>query len=171
MQPLPFPDTDALPEALRQELARRQHRNVFRMLMHTPDVAQGFLAMTDVLRSHNALPVPLREIAILRVGHRYEAPYEVHHHRRIGRAGGISEAAISAAETGAATPGITADDMLVLQLTDELLDEHGLSDASRARALARFSLTQLADLVLTVGHYQQVCIFLNTFAVPIEPVA
>lgn len=168
MTPLPFPDTDSLPQPLKQELDKRQHRNVFRMLMHTPAVAPGFLAMTDVLRNASSLPVPLRELAILRVGHRYGAPYEVHHHERIGRAGGMNEAGIAAASIGNTAPGLSADDRLVLDLTDELLDRFGLSQASRDRALQTFSVQQLADLILTVGHYQQVCLFLNTFGVPIE---
>jgi alkylhydroperoxidase family enzyme len=165
---MPFPDPDALSDQLRQELANRRNGNVFRMLMHTPNCAPSFLAMTDALRNDNTLPPDLRELAILRVGWRYSAPYEVHHHERIGRHVGLRAEGIAAAATGPTTHGLTEDERLVLHLTDELLDDHGLSDGSRTKALARFSTNQLADFVLLVGHYQQVCIFLNTFGVPIE---
>lgn len=168
LEHLPFPDPESLPERLRQEIANRNNRNVFRMLMHTPNAASSFLAMTDALRNENTLPPDLRELAILRVGERYAAPYEVHHHRRIGRGVGLRETAIAAAGTGPRTSGLTSDEALILRLTDELLDDHGLSESGRTDALARFSLNQLADFVLLVGHYQQVCLFLNTFGVPIE---
>ncbi|MBL8554680.1 MAG: carboxymuconolactone decarboxylase family protein [Phenylobacterium sp.] len=170
MTPLPFPDAEALPEPLRAELARRLNLNVFRMLMHTPGVAPGFLAMTDALRFHNSLPAHLMELAILRVGRRYAAAYETHHHERLARAAGLSEAAIAATQSGDAA-GLSPDEALVLSLTDEMLDAHGLSSESRVRALARFDPNGLADLVLTVGHYQQVCNFLNVFGVPIEAAA
>src|SRR3546814_1167073 len=78
-------------DLLQQELARRRNRNVFRMLMHSPEAAPGFLAMTDAARGRNALPAVLRELTIVRVGRRYGAPYEVHHHERIGREAGMSE--------------------------------------------------------------------------------
>ena len=65
---IPFPDEAALPQPLQDELGKRRHLNVFRMLMHSPGVAPGFLAMTDALRFHNSLPADLMELAILRVG-------------------------------------------------------------------------------------------------------
>jgi len=162
-----FPDTDALPEPLRAELAQRHSLNVFRMLMHTPGVAPGFLAMTDALRFHNSLPTALMELAILRVGRRYGAAYETHHHERLARAAKLSETAIAATISGDASE-LSDDEAFVLALTDELLDTHTLSEATRTRALDRFDKTMLADLVLTIGHYQQVCNFLNVFDVPVE---
>jgi len=53
----------------------------------------------------------------------------------------------------------------VLKLTDLLLDNHTLADAERADALHTLTVNQLADLTLTVGFYQLVCNFLNTFGV------
>jgi alkylhydroperoxidase family enzyme len=101
---MPYPDIGKLPAHLQEELARRRNRNVFRMLMHSPEAAPGFLAMTDAARGRNALPPALRELAILRVGHRYGSPYEVHHHERIGREAGLTEAAIRAPSTGRSLP-------------------------------------------------------------------
>jgi hypothetical protein len=53
-------------------------------------------------------------------------------------------------------------------MTDEVLDRHGLSEPSRQAFLGRFDTRQLVDFVLTVGHYQQVCNFLNAFGIPVE---
>jgi 4-carboxymuconolactone decarboxylase len=127
--------------------------------------------MTDALRFNNSLPRDLMELAILRVGRRYGAAYETFHHERLARAAGLSEAAVAAAEAGAAAPGLTTDEALVLALTDELLGSHTLSAENRGRAVDRFGYTQLADLVHTIGHYQQVCAFLNVFGVPVEGAA
>lgn len=165
---LPFPDAEALPEALREELAKRFNLNVFRMLMHTPGVAPGFIAMTDALRYNNSVPKDLMELAILRVGRVYGAYYEVVHHERLARAAGLSEAGVAASAIGPRAPGLTADEVQVLNLTEELLSSHALSGATRQAALDRFGYNQLADLVLTIGHYQQVCNFLNVFGVPVE---
>ncbi|WP_328714185.1 hypothetical protein [Nocardia salmonicida] len=56
----------------------------------------------------------------------------------------------------------------MLRWTDTILDEHALGEVARAEALELFSVTELADLVLTVGFYQLVCNFLNTFDVTTE---
>ncbi|MGH6998081.1 MAG: hypothetical protein ACREEO_07790, partial [Phenylobacterium sp.] len=69
---------------------------------------------------------------------------------------------------GPGAPGLSQDQQFVLQLTDALLETHTLQEAQRRAAVVRLGYTQLADLVLTVGHYQQVCNFLNVFGVPVE---
>lgn len=163
-----LPELDSLPAALQREVLDRRSLNVYRMIMHTPAIAPAFLAISDALRHQTSLPGEWRELAILRVGHRYAAPYEIHHHERLARAVGLSEAAIAATRTGASTAVLGEQELAILRFTDELLDRHGLSAQSRDEALARMSTNQLADLVLTVGFYQQVCNFLNTFGVPIE---
>lgn len=164
----PLPDLDALPAALRQEVQNRRSLNVYRMVMHTPAIAPAFLGLSDALRHATSLPGDWRELAILRVGHRYRAAYEIHHHERLARSVGLSEGAIMASRPGAEMHALDERQCQVLRLTDELLDGHGLGAASRDEALAWLGASRLADLVLTVGFYQLVCNFLNTFEVQVE---
>jgi 4-carboxymuconolactone decarboxylase len=164
----PFPNLDTLPAELRQEVLNRRSLSVYRMIMHTPGIAPSFLGISDALRQCTTLPGNWRELAILRVGHRYHAPYELHHHDRIAHSVGMGDAAIAAAQPGADDAALDKEEKLMLRLTDELLDVHRLSPASRDLALTVLSTNQLADLVLTVGFYQLVCNFLNTFGVPVE---
>lgn len=164
-----FPDLDAIPPELKAEvLGLRRSLNVYRLIMHSPSVAPSFLGFSDALRQENSLPGTWRELAILRVGHRYQAPYEIHHHERLARSVELREGAIAATRVGASAADLTDDERMILELTDELLDQHGLSASSRERALAILSVTQLSDFVMTVGFYQMVCNFLTTFGVPVE---
>ena len=164
----PLPDTEALLPALRAEVLQRNGLHVYRMVMHSPGIAPAFLGISDALRHANSLPPTWRELAILRVGNRYGAAYELHHHERMARASGLSEQAIGAARVGADTQALPDAERQTLSLTDELLDQHGLSPASRSQALTWLSVNQLTDLVLLVGFYQLVCNFLNTFEVEPE---
>lgn len=134
------------------------------MVMHSHGLAPAFLEMADAVLRANSLPPALRELAIVRVGHTYAAAYEIHHHERIGRAVGMTDAAIEAARTGD-TAGVTELERLVLRWTDTLLADHALVGADRDDALATLGVEHVADLVLTVGFYQLVCNFLNTFHV------
>jgi 4-carboxymuconolactone decarboxylase len=116
---------------------------------------------------HNSLPPAWRELVILRVGYRCQADYEIHHHLNIGRAVGLSDDAIAAAASGS-SHGVSDQGAAMLRLTDLLPEKHTLSDHRRTEAPTILTVNQLADLVLTVGFYQLVCNFLNTFDVTPE---
>jgi 4-carboxymuconolactone decarboxylase len=162
--PIAYPDLDTLPSKLREAVISRGSLNIFRMMMHTPGLAPSFLTMAGDLLQHNSLPADWRELAILRVGHAYRADYEIHHHNNIGRAIGLTDAAL-AAVAGESANGLSAQQAAIVRFTDRLLAQHTMTDAERDEALAQLTVNQLADLVLTVGFYQLVCNFLNTFRV------
>jgi len=159
-----YPDLDALSPDLREAVTSRASLNIFRMITHTPGLAPSFLAMASDVLQHNSLPATWRELAILRVGYRYHADYETYQHERIGRAIGLDHDAITAAKSGS-TEKLDPDATAVLRLTDLLLDNHTLTDTERHDALKTLTVNQLTDLTLTVGFYQLVCNFLNTFGV------
>ena len=83
----------------------------------------------------------LRELIILRVGHLCDAPYEIHHHERISREIGMSEALIAAPKIGAGAPGLDATQRLALALTDDLVKDRRASDANLAAAIKVFGET------------------------------
>jgi alkylhydroperoxidase family enzyme len=159
-----YPDVDALPQHLKDTLAQHAPVNIYKMVMHSPGLAPGFFVMADAMFQANSLPSHLRELAILRVGYRYDAPYETHQHVMIAGYAGLSADAIAAAATGS-TGGLPDDERAIIEWTDRLLDDHTLRGAEREAALHVLTVTQLADLVMTVGFYQLVCNFLNTFEV------
>jgi alkylhydroperoxidase family enzyme len=162
-----YPDVEALSQNLKDTLAQHAPVNVYRMIMHSPGLAPGFFVMADAMFQANSLPPHLRELAILRVGYRYAAPYETHQHEMIAGYAGLSAEAIAAAASGD-TNGLPADEVGILAWTDRLLDDHTLGGKDRDEALRLLTVTQLADLVMTVGFYQLVCNFLNTFDVTTE---
>lgn len=167
MNPLPYPDIDALPPHLRDAVTSRGSLNIFRMITHSPGLAPNFFTLASDVLQHNSLSPTGREIVILRVGFRYQCTYELHHHLIIGRAIGLSEDDIAAAESGE-TENLGEYEAVLLRLTDLLLTNHTLTKEERAEALDALSINQLADLTITVGFYQLVCNFLNTFGVEPE---
>ncbi|MER5580612.1 hypothetical protein ABT090_02955 [Streptomyces asoensis] len=64
--------------------------------------------------------------------------------------------------------GLPPDEALILRCADRLLARYTLSGAERAQALELLTAGQLADLVITVGFYEPVSGFLNTFGVTTE---
>jgi alkylhydroperoxidase family enzyme len=138
--------------------------NVYRMVMHSPGLAPGLLALGDAVLQANSLPPHWRELAILRVANAYRAAYVVLHHERIAGSAGLTQTAVSAAATGF-TGGLPHEEAAILAWTDRLLADHTLDHSEREEARQFLTVNQLADLVVTVGFYQLVCNLINTFEV------
>jgi alkylhydroperoxidase family enzyme len=163
-----YPKLDDLPAELVKIIADKRGVNVYKMLMHTRNVAPGFTAMADAVMWSPKWPATMRELAIVRVGHHYGAPYEIHHHERIGQMVGLSEAKLAACRIGADQFACSPEEQIILCLTDALVTRHTLTSHERKDALEVLDTNGLADFVLTVGFYQAVCNFLNVFEVDIE---
>ncbi|MFH8487604.1 carboxymuconolactone decarboxylase family protein [Streptomyces longisporoflavus] len=162
-----YPDPSAVPADLREAIVAHGSLNVFWMLTHSPNLAPGVLELGDSILRRNSLPDTLRELAIVRVGHAYKAAYEIHHHEKIAQLVGLDPEALTAAETGSAGQ-LAGAEATVLAATDQLLERHTLDESARAELLSFLTVNQLADLVVTVGFYQLICNFLNTFEVTTE---
>lgn len=164
-----YPDLSALTPELNKIIADKRDANVYKMLMHSPNVAPGFTAMADAVMWSKAWPATWRELTIVRVGHLYASPYEVHQHERIGRLVGLTDAQLASCAIGADPSALSPQEQTILALTDALVARHTLSAAERETALELMDANAFADFVMTVGFYQLVSNFLNVFEVEIEP--
>lgn len=168
MRVFDYPSCENLDAGLQAQLDQRKHFNVYRMLMHTRNMAPAFYEMSDAIRHHSSLKMELKELAIIRTGWRYQARYEVHHHTRLALQAGLPQAVADvalSAQDGAHLPAPYKD---VLWLTDTILESNLLDAAAVERARAFLTDNQIIDLIFTVSFYQTVCCFLNTTDVDIE---
>lgn len=165
-----YPDLEALPDKLKKIIDGKRGANVYKMLMHTPKVAPGFTAMADAIMQAPSWPATLRELAIVRVGHQYNSPYEVHQHEQIGRLMGLSDPKLNACAIGADQSALTAEEQTIIRLTDTLVTNHRFTSKELTEGRQLLGINGLADFVLTVGFYQAVSNFLNVFDVQKEEV-
>jgi 4-carboxymuconolactone decarboxylase len=154
------------PESPAGKLLAALPLNVLGVLAHSPAQMLAFQELGGAILMKGALNAGLRELAILRVGHRIGAAYEVHHHERIGRAVGMTEPQIEAARLGD-HHALTADDRLVIAVADAVEDGR-IPDDLFARAQTRFRPQDLVELVLAAGFYGMVSRFLVAFDVKVE---
>ena len=144
--------------------------NVFKTMLNDPKAYEGFMAWGRyVLGRHNALPAREREIVVLRIGFLCVAGYEWTQHKRIGLESGLTEDEIERIKAGADAPGWSAADAALIRASDELHQRQFISDATWAAMQAHFTDKQCMDAVFTAGQYTQVCMFLNTFGVQLDP--
>jgi alkylhydroperoxidase family enzyme len=142
--------------------------NLFRMLAHSTPVFMGFAQLGTAILTESKLDAKLREMAILRVGLRAGAAYEVRKHLQIGRAVGLSEEQLGALEPGADPAPLGEAGRAVVTLTDELLVQFRASDEAFARVRSHLDDHETVELVVTIGFYGMVCRILETLAVDIE---
>ena len=142
--------------------------NVHRVMAHHPDLLAAWTPLRRHVAAGGTLSSRHRELVILRVAARAGVAYEWHHH--VGRA---KQAGINAAEAEAVRRGPTADwedeeEALLLVATDELFQDLAVGDARWAELTQSFSTPQILDLIVTVGVYTTLAMFINTTGVQIE---
>jgi len=142
--------------------------NVHRVMAHHPELLAAWTPLRNHVVGNGTLSPRQRELIILRLSHRAGVAYEWHHH--LARA---SQAGISAAEAEAVRTGPTAgwDDhreALLLGATDQLFDERAVGDSMWAELTGSFTIPQILDLIVTVGLYTTLAMFINTTGVQIE---
>lgn len=166
MARIPYPTPEEIDPDIRAFQERLPGANVMRMMAGAGPLLPHFARFGNAILNKTAIDPKLRELAILRVGHHAGAAYEVHHHERIGRAVGMSEAQIDAARLG----GITQDPLerLVLQFTDELVRTSRPTAATFDALHAALGARPLKELTLAIGFYAMTCYFLQTFDIDIE---
>lgn len=170
MARIPYPDLDTLDPQVGAFMQRIDPMiNVFHMLAHAQTAVRPFMQLGNALLFKGELDAVLREIVILRVGHVTGSTYEVHQHKIVGRDCGMTEAQIEAVPEGAASPVFDARQKLALRVTDEVLANVRMQDATFKEAAETFSHRELTELLLVIGFYAMIAGFLENMQIEIEP--
>lgn len=170
MARIPYPDLDALDPEVGQFMRRIDPMiNVFHMMSHAETAVRPFMRLGNALLFKGDLDPVLREIVILRVGHVTGSTYEVHQHKIVGRNCGMTDAQIDAVPTGATSDAFDETQKLAIRVTDEILANVRMSDATFEAAKAAFSHRELVELILTIGFYNMIAGLLENLQVEIEP--
>ncbi len=126
-----------------------------------PELARAFWRFNAYQLQRSSLPLRWRELAILRVAHRRRSAYEWGQHVKIALDGGITADEIDQLAQG--NDGFDGTDRLVLEATDELLDEGRIGDDLLPRIDAVLDTHQMMDLVFIVGTYSMLAMAFETW--------
>lgn len=166
----PLPDGAISDDTVLRPLAEQgQLFNIFRTFGRRPEALRGFLEWgRHILSDDNRLPPREREIVILRVGFLCRSGYEFAQHEVLGLQSGLTRENIEQIKSGLGAAWSPAEAALI-QMADELVGDHFVSDAVWAELRAHYDEETCMDAVFTAGQYVQVCCFLNTFGVQLDP--
>lgn len=163
MARIPYADT-AQP-ALQSLAQRIRHErdglpNLYRMLLNSPPVAQGWLAYLSAIRQQSSLPAALRELLILRVAVLNEADYEFAQHLPIALKAGCSPAQIADVRSGGADH-LDAAAAAAMAYCDEMTRAIRVGEATFARLRACFDDRSIVEITATIAAYNMVSRFLE----------
>jgi 4-carboxymuconolactone decarboxylase len=170
----PIPAEKQTPEQRKAAEAFRANRKQdvfgpFVPLSRSPEVMLRAMAMGDYLRYRTVFPTRLNELIILITARHFTQQYEWYVHYPIALKEGLSREIADAIADGRRPAGMSSDEDLIYDFCTELLRNHSVSDATYARAVARFEEKGTIEMVGVVGYYTFQSMVLNTARTPVPP--
>jgi AhpD family alkylhydroperoxidase len=158
------PDIAALAERITRERGGRM-LNLYRMLLNSPPVAEGWLALFTAIRQQAKLADRYRELATLRVAVLNQADYEFRAHVPFALAAGVTQAQLDGIAAGETPAGLTEADRAVLDYTAAMTRSIRVDDALFERVRAHFDEQEMVELTATVAGYNLVSRFLEALRI------
>jgi len=143
--------------------------NIFLTQARHPEMMRKWQIFSDYILNESTLPTRDREILILRIGWLCRSEYEFGQHTRIGEKAGLSPEEIVKITEGPDAPGWAPFDATLLRAVDELHADAFISEKTWGALSKHYNEKQVMDLVMTVGQYNLVSMFLNTVGIQLDP--
>lgn len=135
--------------------------------IHSPELAEAWWKLGDMLRLRTVIPKPLLELAIIVAGRRWNSQLEFHFHGAAAIKAGIDPAVVEAIRVGAPP---TFQDNAAREVYDyarQIQVNGAPDDASHAAITARWGERGVVELTAMIGFYTMVCIALNAHRIPL----
>lgn len=139
----------------------------FNVWLRSPDIGNVIQSLGAAIRFRSSIPAKLNELAIIVTARQWTAQYEWHAHRRLAVEAGLDPAIADDIAQGRRPARMSEDEALVYDVSRELHETHGLSDATYQRAFDRFGEKGVVDLIAVNGYYVLVSMTLNVDRTPL----
>lgn len=139
----------------------------YRAALHSPELADKWQQLGELLRYRTSLPPRLSELAVLVVARHHDCQYEWHFHAPIALKSGVGNDVVEAIKVGGRPSVQRADEQAVYDYSRELLQSKFVSAATYARALAILGVTGIVELTAFLGYYVMVAMTLNAHDLPL----
>lgn len=164
MAHLPYADLDQLetkPLVDKIVAERGSVLHLYQMLLHSPPLAEGWLAYLTAIRQKLTLSGSLRELVIIRIAHLNAAAYEAEQHAPIALLEGLSQAQLDALADWPASGLFSDEQQLALKLTDAITRDVHAPQQLIADARAMMGERKTVELIATIAAYNMVSRFLE----------
>ena len=140
------------------------------VFLHEPAVGQAHYDQIAAITAMRRLSPSAKQVAIIVVGARFKAAYELYAHAATAADEGMDSAKIATLAAGGRPADLTPQEACAFDVATALLGGGVLPGAVYRAARDLLGQGAVSELVLWVGTYAQVAITLNAFDVPSEEV-
>ena len=161
--------TDAQKKALDQFISKRGGplvRGPFLALLRSPGVMTPAEILGEYLQFKTVLPPKLREFVILITARQWTQDTEWNSHVAIAQKDGLSPGITKQLAAGERPAGMADEEAAVYDFCDELHRNHSVSDATYAKALAKFGEQGVVDIISVNGYYTWFAMIMNSVRTP-----
>lgn len=167
MARLPYPDLTSpeitpLVDRIKEE--RGTVLNLYRMLLHSPPVAEGWLAFLTAIRQQCSFSPKLREIVIMRIAVLNKADYEFDTHAPIALKEGVTQEQIDALRENNFDLFSNVE-KAALRYSDSMTQDIDVPQNVFDAINAHLSDQQMVELTATIAAYNLVSRFLEAIKV------
>lgn len=140
---------------------RGELRGPFIALLRSPGLMAPLQKVGEYLRFQSPLDRRLAEFATLIAARFWSQPYEWQAHYTHAMKAGLRPAIADALAEGRRPTGMAEDEEIVYELLTESLQNKSVSDATYARAVAKFGEAGVVDFIALAGYYLLLAMVLN----------
>ena len=143
--------------------------NVYRLLLHSPALAEAWFGLNNAVRWKTQLDGRLRELIIIRVGSLCRAPYILRQHiPKLALAEGLQPAEWEALARWRESSLFNQGERAALVYTDALTETAAASADAVAGLKAFFDERQIVELTVLIGAYNMHARVLNALDLDLE---
>ena len=137
--------------------------------LHSPGVANPIEQLGEHVRFKSDIASNLSELIILVAARHFTAQYPWARHIPRALKAGLTMDAIAAIGAGRKPAGLTPDQETVYAFSYDLLNGHGVSDATFATMLTRYGEAGIIDYIGLIGYYAMLSMALVVDRYPPPP--
>jgi alkylhydroperoxidase family enzyme len=165
---IPLPPDDEVRALLGPTYNPDTALNVFKMFAGTQDMFPAVIGFIRAVFTAEGIDPKARAIIVLRAATLYKARYEWEANAKFAENLGVTQDEIRAIAQERPVTHLDAAYVLVCAATDELSLGGALTDETLRRLLAHFGDTATRKVILIIGWFNLLSIFVNGCRVPLE---
>jgi 4-carboxymuconolactone decarboxylase len=135
--------------------------------LHEPAIGKAIWDLTLAMTANASLPENIRQIAILVVGARYDAAYEIYAHIAVAEREGMSAERLATLVSDVKPSDLSREESIAYDFAYTLCRGGTLPEPVYRLAVATFGQHGASELIYLVGLYAMVSTTLNGFNVPV----
>ncbi|MGN8070930.1 carboxymuconolactone decarboxylase family protein [Mucilaginibacter sp. 22184] len=139
----------------------------FNPMVQFPQFGAALWDYNKALSANSTLSKSVREVAILVVGAKFSARYEIYAHEHISRAIGMPEHQIASLSTGQRPVDLSEQENLAFDIASAITKGGQLPESVHNLAITSFGNNGFAELIQLIGCYTLISFLLNAYDIPV----